>query len=123
MAYDLHVVRTNDWLDADDRPITRDDMDALIAADPELAWSDDYVDMREDGVVTRFHLIAWNGEPLFWWYRNEIRFNSPDEGAQIKLLRMAAALGAFVVGDDGEHYRLVTDEAGVESVEVADAEG
>src|SRR4051812_41258471 len=39
MAYDVHIVRTEDWLDAAGDPITREEVDALIAADSELAWS------------------------------------------------------------------------------------
>jgi len=46
MAYDLHVVRTKDWLEASSAPITKEDVDALIASDPELEWStSDYIDM------------------------------------------------------------------------------
>lgn len=41
MAYDLHLVRTSDWLDAADAPITKADVDALILADAELSWSTD----------------------------------------------------------------------------------
>ncbi|NIF85411.1 hypothetical protein F3J24_18040 [Comamonas sp. Tr-654] len=107
MAYDLHLVRTNDWLDAADVPVTKADVDALILSDAELSWSADYVDMQVDGEVKRFHLIDWKGEPFFWWYQDQIKFNSPDQSALIKLVRMAETLNAVVVGDDGEHYALV----------------
>ncbi len=117
MSYNLHVVRTAHWLDADANPITKEDVELLLVADSDLSWSEDYVDMLVDGVSTRFHLIEWHGNPVFWWYKSEIRFNSAEEKAQIKLIEIAKALSAFVVGDDGEHYRLTSDENGQSVVE------
>jgi len=106
MAYDLHVVRTQNWLEASSAPVTKQDVDALIAGDPELGWSTtDYVDMSDDaGVATRYYMITWRGAPCFWWYRDEIRCADPDEAQQSKLVQMAQALDAFAVGDDGEIY-------------------
>jgi hypothetical protein len=106
MAYDLHIVRTKDWLEASSAPITRSDVDGLIARDPELAWSKtDYLDMRDDnGIVTRYWMIMWRGQPCFWWYRDQIQCSDPDDAQQLKLAEMARALNAFAVGDDGEVY-------------------
>ena len=106
MAYDLHIVRTTNWLEASSAPITKQDVDALIAGDPELTWSTaDYIDMRDDaGAVTRYNMIIWRGQPCFWWYRDQIQCSDPDEAQQSKLVQMARALDAFAVGDDGEVY-------------------
>src|ERR1700730_1584178 len=80
MAYDLHIVRTKNWLEASTAPVTKNDVDALIASDPELEWSTtDYVDMNDDNrAVTRYWMIAWRGQACFWWYRDEIRCSGPD---------------------------------------------
>jgi len=106
MAYDLHIVRTKNWLEASGAPITKQDVDALIASDSELTWSTtDYVDMSDDaGAATRYYMITWRGQPCFWWYRDQVQCSGPDEAQQSKLVQMARALGAFVVGDDGEIY-------------------
>jgi hypothetical protein len=120
MPYDLHIVRTKDWLDAADIPITKADVDLLISADSELSWSDEYVDMLVEDVVTRFHLISWRGDACFWWYKNEIRFNSRESDKQIKLVKIANLLNAFVVGDDHEHYQLATNANGSFTVKVID---
>jgi hypothetical protein len=71
MGYDLHLIRTEDWTDAASQPVTKADVDGLIAADAELAWSTtDYVDMKdESGQSTRYFMITWRGQPCFWWYR------------------------------------------------------
>ena len=108
MAYDLHIVHTKDWTEAASAPITKHDVDALIAADPELTWSTtNYVDMADGaGVTTRYYMIKWRGEPCFWWYRNQILCSGPDEAQVSKLVQMARALNAHAVGDDGELYPL-----------------
>src|SRR5262245_19916492 len=108
MAYDLHIVRTRDWTEAAGAPITNRDVDALIAADPDLNWStDDYVDMQDDaGVTTRYFMITWQGEPCFWWYRDQIQCSGPNGAQQMKLAQIARALSAYAVGDDGERYEI-----------------
>ena len=108
MGYDLHIVRTEQWSDAADMPITKTDIDRLIAADGSLSWStSDYIDMAdEDGSTTRYYLINWQGEPAFWWWRNEVRCKNPSDAQTLEMAQMAAALGAFLVGDDGERYEL-----------------
>lgn len=106
MAYDLHIVRTEDWTAAASKPITKQDVDTLLAADPELAWSKtDYVDMTDAaGVATRYWMITWQGQPCFWWYRDQVQCSGPDEAQIAKLVQMSRALHARVVGDDGESY-------------------
>lgn len=113
MAYDIHLVRTRNWLEASSAPITRSDVDALIAGDPELEWSTtDYVDMSDDaGAVTRYWMIRWRGQSCFWWYRDQIQCSGPDEAQVWKLVQMARALGAFAVGDEGETYPLAQTNA------------
>lgn len=106
MGYDLHIVRTKDWTEAPNAPITKQEVDALIAADSELAWSTtDYVEMKDQtGVATRYFMITWRGEPCFWWYQDRIQCSGPDDAQQSKLVQIALALNAFAVGDDGEIY-------------------
>lgn len=121
MGYDLHIVRTLDWTDAASSPITKADVDALIARDAELKWSTtDYVDMDDGGVTTRYYLIEWRGSPSFWWYRDQIQCSGADDAQQLKLVRMARALNAYVVGDDGERYEIKKGFLGKEKVVVVD---
>jgi hypothetical protein len=111
MAYDVHIVRTETWFDAESEPITKPQVDALIAADPELAWSTrDWVGMRDGRgrKVTRYYAILWKGQPCFWWYRYEIRCCGPSEEQVGKMVELAAKLKANVIGDDGEAYRPAT---------------
>jgi hypothetical protein len=107
MAYDLHIVRTEDWTEAANAPVTKQDVDTLIAGDSELAWSKtDYVDMKDDSGrgTTRYYMITWRGKSRFWWYRDQIRCSGPDDEQTAKLVQMARALNAYAVGDEGEIY-------------------
>ena len=111
MSYDVHIVRTDNWLDSESDPITKPQVDALIAADPELAWStNDWVDMRHGRgkKATRYYMILWKGRPCFWWYRHEITCSGPSEEQVGKMVEMAAKLGANVLGDDHEAYHPAT---------------
>jgi hypothetical protein len=71
-----------------------------------LAWSTaDWVDMSDDdGKVTRYFSILWNGGSCFWWYRNEIRCAGPNEEQLAKMVEMAERLDANVIGDEDEEY-------------------
>jgi hypothetical protein len=60
----------------------------------------------EAGETSRYYMIEWNGVPCFWWYRDQIVCSGADEAQIGKLLRIAAALSASVVGGDGEKYEL-----------------
>jgi hypothetical protein len=117
MSYDIHVVRTPDRLDAAEKPITHEEIDAIITADPELEWSTDYVDMADDeGKATRYFMIAWLNDPCFWWYKDQVISSSPNEDQIMKLIRIAKRLNAIVVGDEGERYEIERSFFGKESL-------
>ena len=122
MGYDIHIVRTKDWLDASTNPITKEDVNVLIASDQELEWStSDYVDMGDDtGAVTRYYMIKWKGGSCFWWYRDQIQCSGADEAQQLKLVQIARALNAYAVGDEGERYELRKSIFGKEQLVVVD---
>jgi len=119
MGYDLHIVRTREWSDAYKKPIPKWEIDELIRSDKELSWSKtDYLDMRDEGSgrVVRYWMVEWNKGSTFWWYRDQIQHKNPDKREQIKMIQMAVALKAMVVGDDGERYELRTDFFGGRTV-------
>ena|ERR1700733_1131340 len=119
MAYDIHIVRTKDWTEAASAPITKQDVDAVIAADSELKWSTtDYVDMADDGVTTRYYMIIWQRAPCFWWCRDQIQCSGADEAQQLKLAQIARALNAYAVGDDGERYEIKKGFFGKERLQI-----
>lgn len=106
MSYDLHIVRADDWLDASQNPIGRDELEAVVAADPELTLDEDqFVSMsNRSGRTNRYPIVLWNGNPAFWWYEDQIICSTPDEPLVRKLVEIANKLNAKVIGDDGESY-------------------
>ena len=108
MPYEIHVVRTKDWLEASSAPITKEDVNALIESDPELEWSSsDYIDMSDNtGAVVRYYMIKWQNISCFWWYRDQIQCSGADDAQQLKLAQIARTLNAYAVGDEGERYEL-----------------
>jgi hypothetical protein len=105
-TYDVHIVRTVSWMNAADDPITKVHLDGLMDADPELAWSPDaWASLNEDAEKNdRYFSILWKGQPCFWWYRNEIRCAGPGDQQLAKMVDIAIALDANVIGDDGREY-------------------
>jgi hypothetical protein len=118
MGYDLHVVRTADWVDAATAPVTRADIDAVVAADPELDWSptDGATMQAEDGSLTFHPMITWNGESCYWWDKDKIMYKYHKEEHVRKLVELARALSAYVIGDEGERYDLRRDRFGNEQL-------
>jgi len=108
LSYSLHIVRTLDWMDAAKLPIVRREVANLVEADPELSWSTtEYVDLRQkNGTIVRLPYIKWRGTSCFLWRLDQILCRNPDDAQTAKMVRIAEALQAVVVGDDGERYTL-----------------
>jgi hypothetical protein len=124
MAYDVHVVRTKNWLDASKTPISKEDVDTAIANDRELGWAaSDYIEIADDGgAITRYSMIAWNGVSCFYWFKDQIICSGPDEQQMVKLCNLAQALNAYVVGDDDERYELRKNFLGTKKLVTLSAE-
>ena len=120
MSYEVRVVRTKRGLEATTKPITKADVDELIANDPELAWStESFVDMQDSPTtVNRYYMIEWKGDACFWWFRGRIRCSSPHRAQLLKLAQIARTLGAHAVGDEGEHYEVQKNLSGGDELAV-----
>jgi hypothetical protein len=103
---DVHIVRTDRWQEAGNNPISKADVDALIDADSDLAWMTDdrIVATRESGRVKPGHAIGWKGQICFWWTQNGITCTRPDSDQIAKMIEIAIALDANVIGHDGDVY-------------------
>ena len=108
MGYDIHIVKTEDWQNAASDPVTKAEVDRVIAADKDLQWSQtDYMEMVEaNGEKLRFPAILWQKAPTFYWFGNEITCSDPSEEQIMKMIDLAELIKANVIGDDGEVYRI-----------------
>jgi len=125
MGYDLHIVRTSDWQEETESPITEEEVIRLVESDPDLEWSaSDYVEMKiKDEVSLRYStkrqmLIKWREISCFWWHQGEVICKNPTEDQITKMSHMAQTLNAQVIGDDGERYTLRRSLFGREKVEI-----
>ena len=117
MGYDVHITRSQHWLDAEENPITLHAWQSYVGSDTEMRL--DKVAVARDATGTP--VLACENEGLavwfawtrhepegnmawFVWQQGEIIVKNPDSEILAKMKLIAAALGAFVVGDDGEHY-------------------
>jgi len=113
MGYEVHITRAPHWIDSESSPITLDEWKAYVAADPEMR-----MDNFAEATTTEGETIRYENEGLAVWkpgasdnrggwfdYRNgRIVVKHPDEETLAKMRQIAQALGARVMGDEGELY-------------------
>lgn len=112
MGYDLHVTRAKNWTDSEACPITEAEWRAYVATDPELEVTGIAEVTTPEGELLRYEnpgLARWRGHPPdeeVWFDLRDGRVvvKNPDELTIAKMVSVARALGAWVVGDDGETY-------------------
>jgi hypothetical protein len=99
MGYDLHITRKTSWSDEDGPAIELAEWQRHVAGDPELSTYDE-TGPDDAGKVASY--AAYEG--ALYWSDGEIRAKHPERPLVIKMVAIAAALGATVQGDDGETY-------------------
>src|ERR1700753_2706158 len=112
MGYDRHITRAAVWPNSQSDPITMEEWLAYVATDPELQRIDRdiaYPPGREPDARGGKGDVEWtaarNGAKGWFFYgRGEITSNNPERAAIAKMFRIATALRANLLGDDGEHY-------------------
>ena len=81
-----------------------DAIEALVAADPELEWTN-----PSDSPPTRYanhRWISWHGKPSFIYGAPLLSWNDPSPDAIVKLLRIAQALGCSASDGNGDRIEL-----------------
>lgn len=110
MGYDLHITRAADWTDSENAPISLEEWARYIRTDPEMRL-DGFAEVTlPDGRILRTEgegLAVWTAFPVPVWFAHRagrIVVKNPDEEIIAKMIAIAGALGAHVVGDEGEEY-------------------
>jgi hypothetical protein len=116
MGYDLHIARADDWLDAEESPITLDEWWRYVEEDPDMRMDNQAVGTVEGepaivyenkglAVWTRYSGHDPKGNMAWFDYRDgRIVVKNPDEEIIRKMKQIASHFGAKVLGDDGESY-------------------
>lgn len=95
MGYELHITRAERWYESEDHPISEEEWESFARNDPSLVL---------DGTV--YGHVCADGETVsLRWSGGEILVKGVrGRKAAAGLVRMAEALGARLLGDDGEVY-------------------
>jgi hypothetical protein len=100
VGYDIHITRSRDWSDIPpDKQITGQEWLHYVAKDPQLKLA---------GYNGEYFAIwsgkSRHGEAWFDWSRGRVHTKNPDPAVLAKAIEIARALGARVIGDEGETY-------------------
>ncbi|HET6575357.1 MAG TPA: hypothetical protein VFG68_17250 [Fimbriiglobus sp.] len=116
MGYDLHITRAQHWTDSKSKPIRLPEWLAYLGSDPEMRLDNVAVAKVKGKPVLAYEnegLAVWTAwskhEPdgnMAWFDHrdSEIVVKNPDEEIIAKMKRIAKALKARVIGDEGETY-------------------
>ena len=106
MGYDLHITRRKS--SDDPTTITADVWLAYVRSDPELQLQPD------NGP----HFAIWTPQPDAWldWHDGEIFSKNPNQPLINKMIAIANALHATLIGDDGEPYPASTNTAATQQM-------
>jgi hypothetical protein len=115
MGYELHITRAPHWTESKSQPISLDEWLAYVASDPEMRL-DNFAEAEVGDDILRYEnegLAVWvsysghvvDGNMAWFDYRSgRIVVKSPDREIVSKMLHIAQALRARVIGDEGEFY-------------------
>jgi hypothetical protein len=107
MGYDVHITRADHWPESDDTPISIAEWEALVKRDPELSLEPTLEAKLPDGRVLRTDspgMARFKGVVHFLYEEGRVTVTDPDRETIRKMRAIAQALGARVLGDDGECY-------------------
>lgn len=116
MGYDIHITRAEHWTEGKKKPISLKSWIAFVEKDPEMELEGIAIAHGKGQPAISYQnegLAVWtgysghdpNGNKAWFDYRDgRIVVKNPDEEIIAKMKAIAAEFGAFVVGDDGEHY-------------------
>jgi hypothetical protein len=109
VGYDLHVSRAMSWVHSQRYPILEREWISLVQQRPDLRFEQELeVGPVLDGAVP--YAVLSTGEAadewsLQWW-NGRINVKNPPDAVVRRMIEVADALDAWVVGDDFEIYRL-----------------
>jgi hypothetical protein len=105
VGYDIFIERS-----PGEPGITEAAWNNVVENDPELAPEEnEWREYRTEEGTRLAHATRWSGDPespnaFFWFSGGRIRMNAPNRPQLLKAERLAEALGARVVGEEGEAY-------------------
>lgn len=117
MGYEVHITRSEHWLDEDGPTIALSEWLKVVHHDPEmqyegptkeeaLATANSTISPEEPGLAVwkAYSKHGPESVALFWHYDGHVTASNPDEEILRKVWQLAQKLKAKVQGADGEVY-------------------
>jgi hypothetical protein len=110
MPYDVHIHRAENFWDAAENPIPRDEWQAWVENAADFAFSPtDYVTFEYEDGEQKERLAVWTEHPggeefALYYYAGSVVTGNPDGDTVRRMVAIAAQLDARLQGDDGEFY-------------------
>lgn len=115
MGYELRITRKENWFDEGGLEISLDEWTAYVRSDPEMRLDGFAETPTPDGGAARAvdeSLAVWTaheevdagGGPWMWRFEGNVVSKGVTLATIRKMWRIAQALDAKLVGDDGEEY-------------------
>ena len=109
MGYELYITRAAYFYETREAPIQESEWLAVVEADSTLlqSFSDWLIRIGPDGYEERVHpwlYVEHPDQPTLWYLDGAISTKNPDEKLISKLVELARALDARVIGEEGEVY-------------------
>jgi hypothetical protein len=115
VGYDLHITRADHWVEGESAPIEINEWLTYVIGDSEMRLDnvaeaeveDGFLQMQKTGIAV---WIAYsghgrNGNKAWFDYRDgNVVVKNPDKEIIGKMRKIAMAMKARVMGDDGETY-------------------
>ena len=103
MGYDIHITRRGHWSDEGAPEITLDEWRAVVESDPELEALPPTNENPLTAMILSPHLPN-SGARYFHYDFGQIFVKKPTKSVLFKMLSVARALNARVVGEEDEVY-------------------
>jgi hypothetical protein len=116
VGYDVHITRAGHWTEGESAPILLEEWLRYVAGDPEMRLDNFAEADVGGGEVLRYEnngLAVWTtysghgakgNMAWFDYQRGNVVVKNPDDEILGKMRRIASALGAKGMGDEGELY-------------------
>lgn len=103
MGYDIHITRRGHWSDEGEPEITLDEWRAVVESDPDLEALPPTRENPLTAIIQSPHGLD-RGARYFHYITGQIFVKNPTKSVLFKMLSIARALNARVVGDEDEVY-------------------
>ena len=104
MGYELHITRSEDWVDSESNPITMSEWLECASGGSRLSVGGSITFGQVETPAYYLTDLGPENGPSLFWHGGEVRVGGAPDEAIGHLVAIADDLGASLIGDEGETY-------------------